>query len=83
MLKQYQDVELTKDMMSDETLGEPVMLRKGQKGVIVEIHKTSDVPYPGYDVEFFNDDGDTVAVMIVREEDIKAASKKPSAEEVA
>lgn len=83
MLKQYQDVELVKDMMSDESLGEPVLLRKGQKGVIVEIHTNSEVPYPGYDVEFFNDSGDTVAVMIVREEDIRALSKQSSAEEVA
>jgi len=83
MLKQYQDVELVKDMMSDESLGEPVLLRKGQKGQIMEIHINSDVPYPGYDVEFFNDAGDTVAVMIVREEDIRALSKKTSTEEVA
>ncbi|MBA3991969.1 MAG: DUF4926 domain-containing protein [Cyanobacteria bacterium DS2.3.42] len=83
MMKQYQDVELVKDMMSDESLGEPVLLRKGQKGVIVEIHSSSEVPYPGYDVEFFDDAGDTVAVMIVREEDIRALSKRPSAEEVA
>jgi len=83
MLKQYQDVELVKDMMSDESLGEPVLLRKGQKGVIVEIHTNSEVPYPGYDVEFFDDSGDTVAVMIVREEDIRALSKQSSAEEVA
>lgn len=82
-MKQYQDVELVKDMMSDESLGEPVLLRKGQKGVIVEIHSSSEVPYPGYDVEFFDDAGDTVAVMIVREEDIRALSKRPSAEEVA
>lgn len=83
MLKQYQEVELVKDIMSDETLGEPVLLHAGQKGVIVEIHESPSVPYPGYDVEFFDETGDTVAVMIVREEDIRALSKRPSAEEVA
>lgn len=71
MFKQYQEVELSHDMMSDELLGDSVQLKEGQKGVIVEIHTSKGIPYKGYDVEFFDDNGNTVAVMIVKEEDIR------------
>lgn len=75
MFNQYEEIELIHDMMSDELLGEPVQLKAGQKGIIVEIHSSTGVPYKGYDVEFFDDDGNTVAVMIVKEEDIRLAKK--------
>lgn len=71
MFTQYQKVELTHNMISDNTLGKRVPLRAGQKGVIVEIHESPEVPYKGYDVEFFDDAGNTAAVMIVKEQDIK------------
>jgi len=76
MFKQYQEVELSHDMMSDELLGDPVQLKEGQKGVIVEIHTSKGIPYKGYDVEFFDDSGNTVAVMIVKEDDIRPTHEK-------
>jgi len=72
VFKQYNEVQLVKDMMSDCTLGEPVLLKRGQRGVIVEIHNSASVQYTGYDVEFFSPSGETVAVMIVKEADICA-----------
>ncbi len=75
MFKQYQEVELSHDMMSDELLGDPVQLKEGQKGVIVEIHTSKGIPHKGYDVEFFDDNGNTVAVMIVKEDDIRPTSE--------
>lgn len=76
MFKQYQEVELTHDMMSDDLLGEIVPMHRGQRGVIVAIHKVVGVP-TGYDVEFFDDDGETVAVMIVLKNDIKPLTEEP------
>lgn len=82
MFKQYQEVELSHDMMSDELLGDPVQLKEGQKGVIVEIHSNKGVPDKGYDVEFFDDEGNTVAVMIVKEGDIRVLGAKTRKENV-
>lgn len=75
MFKQYQEVELVEDMMSDELLGKPVKLHRGQRGVIVEIHRAPGLP-AGYDVEFSNEHGETVAVIIVTEEKIKPLRQK-------
>jgi hypothetical protein len=79
MFKQYQPIELSHDRMSDETLGEPVPLKEGQPGVILEIYSRPDLG-TAYDCEFFDENGNTVAVMIVQPEDIrprdKAATRK-------
>ena len=85
MFKQYQEIELVQDMMSDELLGEPVQLHLGQRGVIVDIHSGPGLP-TGYDVEFFNEQGETIAVMIMTKEQIrpvKAAKTSSSAQDVA
>lgn len=76
MFKQYQPVELVKDMMSDELLGAPVQLREGQRGIIVEIHEQPGLPV-GYDVEFFDEEGETLAVMIMTKDLIRPVHDSP------
>jgi hypothetical protein len=70
--KQYDGVELTHELMSDGTMGEPIMMREGQRGVIVEIYTA---PSLGFHVEFFDDAGDTVAVMIVEDQNLRPLRK--------
>ncbi len=66
--KQYDSVELLREMMSDGTLSSVALMRAGQKGVIVEVYSQDN---DGYDVEFFDNDGNTVALMIMKEGDIR------------
>jgi hypothetical protein len=70
--KMYQQVILVCESAKDDVFGEPTIVRKGQKGVIVLICQTPDVPSIGYAVEFFDKKGETVAVSIVEENDIAA-----------
>jgi len=70
--KMYQEVVLVRKSLDDELFGEPVTVRKGQKGVIVLIYITAGVPYVGYEVEFFDEQDETIAVSTVKEEDIAA-----------
>ena len=71
MLKQYDEVDLVNDLMSDDLIGKPILLKAGQKGQIMEIY---DSP-KGFDVEFFDKSGKTVAVMIVKEKNLKFVQK--------
>ncbi len=66
----YQRVVLVRESLKDKLFGEPVTVRKGQKGVIVMVYVTKDVPYVGYEVEFFDEHHETIAVSTVKEEDI-------------
>lgn len=75
MFKQYQDVVLIRDSLTDTFFGKPISLRQGQQGIIMEIFNRPGVP-TGYDVEFFDDNGDTIAVTIVKEDDIAPLSAK-------
>lgn len=76
MFKQYQPVELVKDTMSDKTFGKPVQLREGQRGIIVEIYKQPGLPI-GYEVEFFDVQGDTIALMPLTKEMIRPVQNSP------
>jgi len=75
MFKQYQEIELTHEMLSDDLLGEVIPMKKGQHGVILEIYTRPGTPN-GYDVEFFDSHHNTVAVMVVEAKDIKPRTKK-------
>jgi hypothetical protein len=75
MFTQFQSVELIHDMLSDETIGEPTPLKEGQPGVVLEIYSRPDLG-TAFDCEFFDDDGNTVAVMIVQEEDIRPRGRE-------
>ena len=77
MFKQFEEVELTHEMLSDDFIDETVPLKEGQKGVVLEIYSRPGVPN-GYDVEFFDDDHNTVAVMIVEAKDIRPRTTKTS-----
>ncbi len=70
--KMYQEVVLVRKSLEDDFFGEPVTVKKGQTGVIVLINIATDVPYVGYEVEFFDDKDETIAVSTVKEEDISA-----------
>jgi hypothetical protein len=73
MFKQYQEVVLVRESLQDTFFGTPVDLRRGQQGVIVEVYNRLGCP-TGYDVEFFDADGETIAVTTVQEGDIAAVS---------
>ncbi len=72
IFKMYQPVVLVRESLKDDLFGEPVTVKKGQKGVIVLVNIAADVPYVGYEVEFFDKQGETIAVSSVKEEDIAA-----------
>lgn len=64
-------------MLSDTTLGEAVPLKAGQRGQIMEIYSPPGIP-TGYHVEFFDDAGNTVALMIVTADDIRPLNQARS-----
>lgn len=63
MLPEYSSIVLTAPVASTEA-----QLLPGQIGVIVHVHPNSST----YIVEFFNQDGDTIAV-----EDVEASQLRP------
>jgi len=73
MFKQYQQVILIRDSLQDTFFGEPVALRQGQRGMIMEVYNRPGFP-TGYDVEFFDEAGETIAVTLVQEGDIASLS---------
>ena len=73
MFEQYQKVVLVRDSLQDTFFGEPVDLRRGKEGVIMEVYNRPGFP-TGYEVEFFDEDGETIAVTTVHEGDIAAVS---------
>ncbi len=73
MFKQYQEVILIRDSLQDTFFGEPVNLQQGQRGRIMEVYNRRGLP-TGYDVEFFDEAGETIAVTIVQEGDIAPLS---------
>src|SRR5262249_17524427 len=74
VFKMYQEVVLVSESVTGDVLCENKSLRikKGQRGVVVLICKTPDVPYIGYVVEFFDKKGESIAVGTVKETDIAA-----------
>ncbi len=68
----YQEVVLVRESIRDKFFGESVIVRKGQKGVIVLINIAPHIPGVGYVVEFFDDQNETISVSDVKEEDIAA-----------
>jgi hypothetical protein len=74
MFKMYQDVFLIRESIKGDLLceSESVIIRKGQRGQVMLICRAPGVPSIGYAVEFFDKKGETVAVSIVKEEDIAA-----------
>jgi hypothetical protein len=82
MFKQYQEVVLVRDFLQDTFFGKPVDLRQGQQGVIMEVYNHLGLP-TGYDVEFFDEDGETISVTTVQEGDIAPLSvEKPKPKSV-
>lgn len=70
MFKMYQKVVLVRESLKDTFFGKPVIVRKGQKGVVMLINQAKHIPYVGYEVEFFDKAGETIAVSSVKESDI-------------
>lgn len=48
-------------------------VKAGCKGCVVEVY---DQPYPGFEVEFFDTDGETIGFTSVRPEEISATPPK-------
>jgi hypothetical protein len=80
--KQYQEVTLNLDSLQDEFFGEPVELRRGQRGTIMEIYEQAGIP-TGYDVEFFDEEGESVALVTLRESDLLPFEQKKVGKDVA
>ena len=64
MIKELETVVLTKDLSKHG-------LKKGDIGTIVHVH-----PGSGYEVEFVTFGGDTLAVVSLKESDIRLTGKK-------
>jgi hypothetical protein len=84
MLKQYQQVILNRDSLKDNFFGKPYTLQRGQQGMVMEIYKKPGTP-TGYDVEFFDEHGDSVALVILHESDLLPLKEvnAPSTQKVA
>ena len=50
-------------------------VKAGAQGCVVDIY---DTPYPGFEVEFFDTDGETIGFTSVRPEEISAMPPKRS-----
>ena len=48
-------------------------IKAGGRGCVVDIY---DTPYPGFEVEFFDSDGETIGFTSLRPEDISAVTPK-------
>ena len=80
--KQYQEVMLNKDSLQDEFFGEPVELQRGQRGVVMEIYEKPGIPV-GYDVEFFDENGESIALVTLHENDLLPLEKQKTGKDVA
>ncbi len=69
MFKQFEEVQLNLDSLDEILFGEPVRLRKGQHGVVLDVLRKPGLPL-GYNVEFFDNAGETVAVTTLGEKDL-------------
>jgi hypothetical protein len=75
MFKQYQAVQLNCDSLKQEFWGEAVELKKGQRGIVLDVLKIPNLPI-GYNVEFFDKTGETIAVTTLKEKDLAPFIKK-------
>ena len=83
MFKMYQEVIFAGESFKDTFFGKPVTVKNGQRGVIMLINKAAHVPHVGYEVEFFDETGDTVAVSSVKESEIAPCPEdSPNAKKV-
>ena len=73
MFKQYQQVQLKCASLKEVLFDEPVELTKGQHGVVLDVLKLPGLPI-GYNVEFFDAKGQTVAVTTLEEKDLAPAT---------
>jgi hypothetical protein len=69
MYKQYQAVQLKCKSLKEMFDDEPVELKKGQRGIILDVLLIPNVQV-GYAVEFFDETGETVAVTHIAEKDL-------------
>jgi hypothetical protein len=77
MFKEYQEVQLNMDRLVDNELYDtPVILRRGQRGIIVLVHDIPGLPI-GYSVEFFDENGDTLAVPALEEKYLTPIGEPP------
>jgi hypothetical protein len=63
MFQEYQKVKLRKDIPG-------VNLSTGAKGVVLIVHEVPDLPR-AYEVEFLDQDGGTLALLTLTDEDIE------------
>jgi hypothetical protein len=66
---QYQEVQLKREI-KDLFFGEHVTVKPGIRGVVMEIYPRTEIE-TGYDVEFFDKTGNTIAVTTVQESDLE------------
>ena len=69
MFKQYQDVQLKCDSLKEIFFDGPVELKKGQRGIIMDVLIMPNLPV-GYNVEFFDESDETIAVATLEEKDL-------------
>ncbi len=74
LFKQFQTVQLKckslKEMFEDEL----VELKEGQRGVVLDVLLVPNVPI-GYNVEFFDETGETIAISSLEEKYLAPATK--------
>lgn len=69
LFKQYQAVQLKCKSLKEIFDDEPVELKKGQRGIVLDVLLVPNVPI-GYAVEFFDKTGETIAVTSLAEKDL-------------
>lgn len=67
MIQQYDIVSLTEPLPKKN-------LKKGTKGTVVEIYDEPPLP-PGYEVEFVDDNGTTVALITLSGDEIRLSER--------
>ncbi len=69
VLSNYSRVRLLTNHYIDEGV------KAGDSGFIIEIYN-ADTRNPGYEVEFSRNDGTTIAMIVLRQEEIELAEEK-------
>jgi hypothetical protein len=69
MFKQYQQVQLKLKTFKDTFFGKLVELKEGQRGIVMDVLVMPDLPI-GYNVEFFDNSGKTIAVSTLEEKNL-------------
>ena len=74
IFKVHQEVVLIRESIKGDVVCESrsVRIKKGQQGVVLLVCRVPEISSIGYAVEFFDKNGNSVAVSTVEEEDLAA-----------